>query len=190
MSAVESTIVFLARPTTLVGAISFVTMPLDTSRYGSVQMQLWRGPIRGGGTFLCYFEESLDTLTWALGPSTPVGYDPADAATGGDPTFASPQLFSYAFRLRWFRLRIALTGSAPIVTCWAEGSLRDGGGGPWNPPVAAARAVRTDLRPATPGPTLAPLAPPAAPEGRAAGGGEAWDPANQNVFANLRDAKC
>ncbi len=150
MSAVESAIVLLARPTTLIGATTFTTLPLDVSQFGSVQLQLWRGPIRtvagltppDAPTIKFYLEESLDTETWALGPATPVGYDPADDSTGGDPTFAVPQLFAYAFRLRWFRIRVELTGSAPLVTCWAEGFLRDGGGGgSWTrgvvrPPVA------------------------------------------------------
>ena len=134
MSMVESAIIFLPRPTTLIGAGSFTTLPLDVSRFGSFQLQLWRGPIRNGGSYLAYFEESLDTETWVLGPSTPAGFDPADAVTGGDPTFARPQLFSYAFRLRWFRMRFDLTGigaplAGPMVTTWAEGFLRDGGGG-------------------------------------------------------------
>jgi hypothetical protein len=135
MGAVDSMLILLPRPTTLIGADTFTTQPLDVSQFGSVQMQLWRGPIAGGGspTILFYFEESLDAESWALGPATPVGYDPADADTGGDPTLAKPQLFSYAFQLRWFRVRIVLTGTAPVVSCWCEGFLRDGGGGgAWN----------------------------------------------------------
>ncbi len=166
MAAVESSLVLLPRPTTLVGATSFTTLPLDVSGFGSVQLQLWRGPTRGAGspTIKFYFEESLDTETWALGPSTPVGYDPADETTGGDPTLAKPQLFSYAFRLRWFRLRIETTGTAPIFTCWAEGLLRDGGGGgSWTqgkaaPVIEAARA----------------MGPPAMARGRGAPPGTPW----------------
>jgi hypothetical protein len=133
MSAVDAGIVLLARPTTLIGATTFTTEPLDVSSYGSVEFQVWRGPIAGGGgpTILFYFEESLDAQTWALGPSAPTGYDPANPVTGGDPTFDRPQFFSYGFRLRWFRIRVALTGAAPVVSCWAEGLLRDG------PPLAA-----------------------------------------------------
>lgn len=151
MAGVDSMILLLPRPTTLVGATTFTTEPLDVSEFGSAQLQLWRGPIAGSGspTILFYFEESLDAETWALGPSTPVGYDPADAATGGDPSFAKPQLFAYAFQLRWFRLRIVVTGTAPIVSCWCEGFLRDGaGGGSWTPgrrtPV---NRVSTPMRP-------------------------------------------
>ena len=81
------------------------------------------GPTAG---FTVFFEESLDCQTWVLGPSTPSGY-----AIGANEV----KFFSYSFRLRWFRLRIELTGDWPIVTCWAEGVLRGGGaGGPWPVP--------------------------------------------------------
>jgi hypothetical protein len=139
VSNVDAAIVFLPRWTTLVGASSFSSLPLDCTRFGSAQFQLWRGPLRGtdSPTFLAYLEESLDAQNWVLGPSTPTGYDPAS----DDPTLVRPKLFSYGFRLRWFRVRVVLGGTDPVVTCWAEGLLRDGGGGgAWvqaAPPVAA-----------------------------------------------------
>lgn len=161
MPAVESTIVLLPRPTTLVGAATFCTMPLDVSGFGSVQLQVWRGPIRGGGTdpepyWKVFFEESLDCETWALGSATPTGYDPAVDETGGDSTFNRPQLFAYAFRLRWFRLRVEVAGDAPIVTCFAEGLLRDGGGGgAWaGSPRPAAAAVSPPARAPGSGPDV------------------------------------
>ena len=118
MAEVDAAIVFLPRFTTLVGASSFTSLPLDVSRFGSAQFQLWRGPLRGTTpTFLAYLEESLDAENWVLGPSTPTGYDPAT----DDPTLTRPKLFSYGFRLRWFRLRVE---PASNVTCWAEGILR------------------------------------------------------------------
>ncbi len=143
MPNVEAAIVFLPRFTTLVGATSFLTAPLDVSRFGSIQLQLWRGPLRGTTpTFQAYLEESLDADTWVLGPATPTGYDPAV----DDPGLLRPKLFSYGFRLRWFRIRIVLGGTNPIVTCWAEGLLRDGGGsGPWVGPPAAAALRRSPL---------------------------------------------
>ena len=158
MSNVDAAIVFLPRPTTLVGASSFATQPLDCSRFGSAQFQLWRGPMAGTApTFLAYLEESLDAEHWVLGPSTPTGFDPA----ADDPTLTRPKLFSYGFRLRWFRLRVELGGTAPVVTCWAEGLLRDGGGGgAW---VQPGPALRGPL--AGPGLSLSALPgrPPAAP---------------------------
>jgi hypothetical protein len=142
MSMVDSAIVLLPRFTTLVGASSFTTLPVDVSKYGSAQFQLWRGPLRGTpAAFLAYLEESLDAEHWVLGPSTPTGYDPAT----DDPTLTRPKLFSYGFRLRWFRIRIELSGTAPGCTCWAEGLLRDGGGGggAWVSPSVQASGAAT-----------------------------------------------
>jgi hypothetical protein len=126
MPAVDSSFVILPRFTTLVGAASFTTLPMDVSSYGGAQFQVWRGPIRtasGTGTFTVYIEESLDTEEWVLGPETSQSFviDASDR-----------KFFAYDFRLRWFRLRIELGGLAPIVTCWAEGLLRGGGGGLWS----------------------------------------------------------
>ncbi len=129
MAAVDATIVFLPRFTTLVGAGTFQTAPLDVSRFEGVQFEAWRGPIRGGsGTVTLYLEESLDAATWVLGPSTPAGYVLASEES---------KFFSYAFRLRWFRLRVVVTNANSIVTCWAEGLLRGGGGGLWSLPAQA-----------------------------------------------------
>jgi len=135
MPDVDASIVFLPRFTTLVGApgsstiFEFTTLPLDVSRHGGAQFQIWRGPI-SGGTFTFFMEESLDAQKWVLGASTPEG-----VVLAADET----KFCSYSFRLRWFRIRIQLTGAAwPIVTCWAEGLLRGGGGGVWPAPMASA----------------------------------------------------
>lgn len=133
MAAVDATIVFLPRFTTLAGEEEFTTAPLDVSRFEGAQFEVWRGPIRGGtGTFKVYLEESLDAQTWVLGPSTPAGYEVAQGES---------KFFSYSFRLRWFRVRVALTGSNSVVTCWAEGLLRGGGGGLWTLPATSAGAA-------------------------------------------------
>ena len=130
MPAVDAALVFLPRFTTLVGASTFATAPLDVSRQGGAQFQVWRGPIRvasGSGSLTLYVEESLDAQagSWALGPSTPQGI----------PILENQNHFlSYSFRLRWFRLRLALAGTDPMVSCWAEGLLRGGDGGLWSAP--------------------------------------------------------
>jgi hypothetical protein len=128
MDTVDASIVFLPRFTTLVsgGSTSFATAPLDVSAFTGAQFQVWRGAVQGGSgeEFQLYLEESLDGLSWVLGPSTPA----AITIPANDPRF-----FSYSFRLRWFRLRAVVSGS--LVTCWAEGLLRGGGSGAW--PVAA-----------------------------------------------------
>jgi hypothetical protein len=124
--AAESTIVLLPRFTTLVGAGTYLTAPLDVSRFGSAQFQVWRGFFTYADEspllpkFTIYFEESLDGLYWVQGPSAAKPW-----VIEADKT----KLFSYGFRLRWFRLRVAITRESPgpqnvILTCWAEGLLR------------------------------------------------------------------
>ena len=93
---------------------SFTSAPLDVSRFGSAQFQLWRGGMQGAGaTFKAYLEESLDGDTWTTPPGGSGGFDPGQNGS---------KLFSYSFRLRWFRMRIDFTGEC--VSCWAEGVLR------------------------------------------------------------------
>jgi hypothetical protein len=145
MSAVDAGVSFLQRYTTLVGEYAdFTTAPLDCSRMGGVQFQVWRGPIRttgGDSSLTLYLEESLDAHTWVLGPSTPQGIVLGEEQT---------RFFSYAFRLRWFRLRFHLAGNDPMVSCWAEGLLRGGDGGAWAlPPAGKSDAAGLlDARPA------------------------------------------
>jgi hypothetical protein len=127
MEVVEASIVLLPRFTTLVGVSSaghyydFTTLPLDVSRFSGAQFQFWRGA--GAGTLGVFLEESLDADTWSLGP-----FSPAEIVVPAQ----SAVFFSYNFLLRWFRLRVRLTGAAwPIISCWAEGLLRGGGSGAW-----------------------------------------------------------
>ena len=95
-------------------AIQFVSTPIDVSRFGSAQFGLWRGGMQGSSpTFKAYLEESLDGERWVSPPGGTGGFDPGTNGT---------KMFSYAFRLRWFRLRIEFQGEC--VTCWAEGVLR------------------------------------------------------------------
>ena len=131
MSAIDAGVVFLPRLTTLVGDADFATAPLDVSRQGGAQFQVWRGPIRvssGSGTLTLHIEESFDAQSWSLGPAT--------VTTGIVIQEAVPHFFSYSFRLRWFRLRFVLAGTNPMVSCWAEGLLRGGGEGMWGSPMA------------------------------------------------------
>jgi len=117
MPPIESTIVFMPRFTTLIGSREFTTLPLDVSRFGSAQFQVWQAGINGsGGTFKVSFEESLDTEHWALGASSPEVFTIAQNET---------RFFSHSFRLRWFRLKVDLSETPDaMVTCWAEGILR------------------------------------------------------------------
>lgn len=93
---------------------SFTTTPIDVSQFGSAQFQFWRGPIQGSPPlFKVYLEESLDGDSWSTPPGGTGGYDPGENAS---------KMFSYAFRFRWFRVRVEFKGE--FVTCWAEGLLR------------------------------------------------------------------
>lgn len=119
MSA-EAAIALFPRFTTLVSdgtaTTSFTSTPLEVSRFGSAQFQAWRGSIVGTSpTFKVYVEESLDGQEWVLPPGGAGGFDPGSLP-------GSLKNFSYAFRLRWFRLRVDFKGQ--FVTCWAEGILR------------------------------------------------------------------
>jgi hypothetical protein len=168
MPAIDSSFVIMPRFTTLVGQATFTTMPMDVSAYGGAQFQVWRGPFRvsdgGVGTLNVYLEESLDTQTWVTGPSTPAAYPVNPFET---------KFFSYDFRLRWFRLRIVTTGANPIVTCWAEGLLRGGGGGLWQwdqGPTIPAGAIGADWRSGT------------------GGGGRAWGYEDMLAFSQSQSA--
>jgi len=131
MSAVDASIVLLSRFTTLVGVDTFHTLPLDVSRYGGAQFQVWSAQ-----GMKIRFSESLDTENWTLGPSTPTTFtiNPNEV-----------KFFGYTFLLRWFRLEIVVESAAPLVTCWAEGLLRGGGAGAWPEPRTSSGPV-VDLR--------------------------------------------
>ena len=91
---------------------TFTSTPIDVSGFSSAQFQAWRG-YTAGTEFKTYLEESIDGENWTLVPGGTGGYDPGENQR---------KSFSYAFRLRWFRLRIDFKGEA--VNCWAEGVLR------------------------------------------------------------------
>ena len=96
---------------------SYTSTPLDVSQFGSAQFQIWRGDLVGDGShapsFKAYLEESTDGERWVL---------PSGGGSGIDPGKEGTRMLSYAFRLRWFRVRIDFKGL--LATCWAEGLLR------------------------------------------------------------------
>jgi hypothetical protein len=114
--ATEAALALFPRFSTLVSrsdqTTTFTSTPVDVSGFGSAQFQLWRG-YTAGTIFKAYLEESLDGESWTFVPGGAQGYDPGQNQR---------KSFSYAFRLRWFRLRIDFRGE--IVNCWAEGVMR------------------------------------------------------------------
>jgi hypothetical protein len=129
MSAVESTVVFFPRWTTLAGEFEAATPPLETSQFGGLQLQfVLAGAVGGTGLPVLYLDESLDGVFW-----------PADATTSYE--LGGARFFSVGFRLRWFRLR--LLTKAQFTTVWGEGVLRAGGGGTreWQRPAQPETAV-------------------------------------------------
>ncbi len=118
--AAESSLILFPRFSCLVGSGEFSSIPVDTSRFSSCQLEAWRGPMIAESatcTFRLWLEESLDGVVWhAVG-------------SGHDPGASKSRLLSHIFNLRWFRVRIKLdqtNGSAPqpLVTCWCAGMLR------------------------------------------------------------------
>jgi hypothetical protein len=95
----------------------FSTIGMDVSEYDGATLNFWRGVIvNTGGTpkFKVNCEESTDQNTWT--PCTDTTADEEvdeDEETQIHPTFSK----------RWFRVRIVLEGTSPVVTCWAVGFL-------------------------------------------------------------------
>lgn len=121
MAGAQSSLVLFPRFTTLIGIGDFAGSALDTSRFGSAQFELWRGPLLGmadGAKLRVYKEESLDGVTWFPSAADNRGYDPGSGKS---------VVLSQAFGMKWFRLRAKLeltTGTRVGVTLWAEGVLR------------------------------------------------------------------
>lgn len=125
MAGNESALVLFPRFTSFVGSGDWTSVPLDCSAYGTAQIELWRGPLVGGGgggtaTFGAFLEESLDGVRWQPDAASAHAYDPGEGAS---------VVLAHVFSMRWFRIRIKLDqpnpgNPKPQVTCWAEGMLR------------------------------------------------------------------
>ena len=117
----DAALVLFPKFTTLVSDGSnvqtYTSAPLDVAAFGSAQFQVWRGDMVGDGThgptFKAFIEESTDGEKWVM---------PSGGSAGVDPGKETARMLSYAFRLRFFRLRIDFKGR--FASCWAEGLLR------------------------------------------------------------------
>ena len=109
-------LVVLPRYTTYAGASIFVTIAMDVTEYQTAIVNLWRGRLIGTDTptitFTC--QESSDQVNWT---------DCAGTNVNDDPGQETELQASATLAKRWFRLRIVLTGTNPIATCWAVGFL-------------------------------------------------------------------
>jgi hypothetical protein len=126
MAGVQVPLVLLPRYTTYAGVTVggdpafFTTVGMEVTRYASATVSVWRGPILGGGspapTMSFNFEESTDLSNWtACGTS--------GGTSAPEPNEESTTVVT--LRKRWFRLRVLLTGDAPVVNCWAVGFLEE-----------------------------------------------------------------
>lgn len=115
MAGNQVPLVLIPRYTTYAGQnTDFTTIGMDVTDYVKATVSFWRGVLLGTTpAILITFEESMDQLYWSTclgGPFT----DPGQAVEGQ---------FVPVISKRWFRIKITLTGTAPVVTCWCIGFL-------------------------------------------------------------------
>jgi hypothetical protein len=107
-------LVLIPRYTSYNGATDFTTIGMEVTDYEKALVNVWRGPLAGGGTFLVTFQESTDGTNWTTcGGTTP-----------GDPGSETETQYQPELTKRWFRVKITMTGTAPAVSCWALGFLQ------------------------------------------------------------------
>lgn len=112
MAGVSVPVVLIPRFTTYVGAADFLSHALDVSAYDTLRLTAWRAPLIGTSpAFGLSTYRSLDRVTWEE-CSGPQDQDPGDR---------TEVLYEWPLEAKWFRLRIALGGTQPGVTCWAQG---------------------------------------------------------------------
>ncbi len=106
--------VLLPRYTTYCGAGTYTTIAMDVTEYQAAIMNVWRGVLNGGGAVTFSFEESTDQVTWTT----------CTNGSGGDPGADTEAQYTPELKKRWFRIKVAVTGSEPVtLTCWAVGFL-------------------------------------------------------------------
>jgi len=114
-------LVMLPRYTTYTGQVEFTTIGMDVTKYETAILSVWRGRLGGAGTVQITCEESTDSGgvagSWSPCSGTNTqNFDPGEEAEAQ---------VTATLTKRWFRLRVALTGTNPQVTCWAVGFLED-----------------------------------------------------------------
>lgn len=110
-------LVMLPRYSCYSGATVFTTIPIDVSAYDSIILSAWRGDLVGTA-FKLTVQESTDQST-ATSWTTVSGIS-ADS----DPGEETEAKYTGTLTKRWLRLKLELTGTTPVVTCWALGFLQ------------------------------------------------------------------
>jgi hypothetical protein len=115
MAGVLVPLVLMPRYSTYCGASgqTFETIAMDVTEYEKAIVSFWRTAGKDLSTITPDFEESMDQLLWSScsgGPFTDPG-----ATTEGQ--------FQPELTKRWFRMKLTLTGTSPVVTCWCLGFL-------------------------------------------------------------------
>lgn len=107
-------LVLIPRYTTYAGVETFTTIGMEVTDYEKALVNVWRGPLAGGGAFVVTFEESTDGTKWTT----------CTGATPGDPGEDTETQYTPSLNKRWFRVKIELTGTDPVVTAWGLGFLQ------------------------------------------------------------------
>lgn len=105
-------VVLVPRFTSYVGTWNFLAAPIPVSAYEAVQVTFWHGPLLGTLPVISIgCAESNDGETWqdATGGTWAVGQAVVE------------QTFRANLTMAWMRFNVALQGTSPSVTCWAEG---------------------------------------------------------------------
>jgi len=108
-------LVLLPRYSAYSGAGDFTTIGMEVTDYEQAIVNIYRGPLIGTSpTFGVTLEESTDQQTWSTCAGTTAGYDPTSGVEGQQ---------TATLKKRWFRVKVTLGGTSPVVTCWALGFL-------------------------------------------------------------------
>ena len=106
--------VMFPRFTTLSGAGTYTTAPLQVTRYAELRLNVWRGPLIGTTpTILFTIQESIDRENWTTCSGT----------SAFDPGSETEDQETATLTKRWMRLKAVLAGTDAGVTCWATGGL-------------------------------------------------------------------
>lgn len=108
MEPVVDKLILLPRFTTFAGATTFETPPMNVRAYGFALIDLalagaLGSPLAGLSVAV---EESPDLGIWQL-----VG------------TLAPGSATQVAFAFEWMRLKVTVTGTDPVVSCWSVGNF-------------------------------------------------------------------